>query len=110
MERPTKTLMGAKARQAIHKGVNAIGIHSPQKIIGNCKFGSPTCHSLRHSFAINTLKRVKQTEKSPQDALPYLAAYMGHKKYQSTSVYLKSVDADHRKKLYDFSHKYLKDI
>ncbi len=93
-----------------HKGVKAIGIHSPQKTTGNYKFGSPTCHSLRHSFAINTLKRIKQTGQAPQDALPFLAAYMGHKKYQSTSVYLKVVDANHRKKLYDFSHKYLKDI
>lgn len=96
--------------EVFHKGVNAIGIHSPQKIIGDCKFGSPICHSFRHSFAINTLKQIKQTGKSPQDALPFLAAYMGHKKYQSTAVYLKAVDASHRKRLYDFSPKYLNEV
>lgn len=93
-----------------HKGVKAIGIHSPAQIIGNTKFGSPTCHSLRHSFAINTLKRIRENGRSPQDALPVLAAYMGHKKYQYTAVYLKALDAEHRQGLFDITIKHRNDI
>ena len=93
-----------------HKGVKAIGIHSPAQIIGNTKFGSPTCHSLRHSFAIKTLKRIRENGRSPQDALPVLAAYMGHKKYQYTAVYLKALDAEHRQGLFDITIKHRNDI
>jgi integrase len=66
-------------------------------------FGSPTPHSLRHSFAINTLKRIKDQGKSPQHALPVLAAYMGHRKYQYTAAYLKVRDAKHLAGLIDFA-------
>ncbi|MDL1985079.1 MAG: hypothetical protein LWX54_12995 [Deltaproteobacteria bacterium] len=58
---------------------------------------------MRHSFAINTLKRIKQQGKSPQNALPILAVYLGHRKYRYTAVYLKVVDAEHRQGLVDFA-------
>jgi len=62
--------------------------------MGNMTFGSPVPHSLRHSFAINTLNRIKVRGISPRHALPVLAAYMGHRKYQYTAAYLKVKDAD----------------
>jgi hypothetical protein len=57
---------------------------------------------LRHSFAIKTLKRVKECGKSPQNALPYLAQYMGHVKYENTAVYLKVLDSTHRNDMINF--------
>jgi len=57
-------------------------------------FGSPVPHSLRHSYAINTLNRIKARGISPQQALPVLATYMGHRKYQYTAAYLKVKGAD----------------
>jgi len=61
-----------------HQAVKDIGIDQPRRIIANTTFGAPTCHSLRHSFAINTLKQIKDQGKSPQYALPILSVYMGH--------------------------------
>ena len=55
-----------------------------------------TCHSLRHSFAVNTLKRIKLRGESPQQALPVLAAYLGHSEYKHTAKYLKLLDAELR--------------
>ncbi len=66
-------------------------------------FGSPTPHSLRHAFAINTLKRIRERGKSAQQALPVLAAYMGHRKYQYTAAYLKVEDPKHIEGLISFS-------
>lgn len=76
-------------RNAFHKAVEQIGLNSRKKTMGNITFGQPMPHSLRHSFAINTLNRIKQRGISPQQALPVLAAYMGHRKYQYTGAYLK---------------------
>jgi len=86
-----------------HQAVKDIDISQPRKIIGNTVFGSPTPHSLRHSFAINTLKRIKDQGRSPQKALPILSTYMGHRKYRYTAVYLKVLDAEHRQSLVDFA-------
>jgi site-specific recombinase XerD len=88
---------------AFHTAVDHIGICCPKKIIANTVFANPTPHSLRHSFAVNTLVRVKERGQSPQYALPVLSAYMGHSKYRYTAVYLKVVDAKHRQALVDFS-------
>jgi site-specific recombinase XerD len=85
------------------QAVRDCGLYQKRMIIGNCIFGSPTTHSLRHSFAINTLKRIKEKGKSPQAALPVLAAYMGHCEYKYTAVYLKVLDAQKRKGLVEFS-------
>jgi site-specific recombinase XerD len=80
--------------------VKDIGISREKRIIGTTTFGAPTVHSLRHSFAVNTLKRTH----NPQNALPVLSAYMGHRKYVYTALYLKMLDADQRNNLVDFSH------
>jgi len=80
-----------------------IGLDQPRKVIGNMNFNKPTPHSLRHSFAVNTLIRIKARGESTQYALPVLAAYMGHSKYKHTTVYLKFLDARHRQDLLDFA-------
>jgi len=91
-----------KVRVVFHQAVKAIGLTRPRQVIGNTVFAKPTPHSLRHSFAVNTLKKIKQRGKSPQHALPVLAAYMGHVEYRSTAYYLKFIDAKQRQGLASF--------
>lgn len=98
-----KRLPNNRIYPVFHQAVKDIGIDQPRRIIANTIFGAPVCHSLRHSFAINTLKRIKDQGKSPQYALPILSVYMGHRKYQYTAVYLKVLDAKHRQGLVDFA-------
>lgn len=86
-----------------HQAVKDIGRNEPSRVVGNMHFGSPTPHSLRHSFATNTLINIKDRGRSPQQALPVLSSYMGHSKYRYTVVYLKLLNADHRRHLVDFS-------
>jgi site-specific recombinase XerD len=97
------TLSTKRIYKVFGRAVKDIGIDQPRRTIANTTFGNPTPHSLRHSFAINTMKRIKQQGKSPQNALPILAAYLGHRKYRYTAVYLKVVDAVHRQGLVDFA-------
>jgi|GEM_PF-5271566 len=44
-------------RRRFHQAVGDIGLKCPRQTIGNNNIGAPTPHSLRHSFAVNTLKR-----------------------------------------------------
>ncbi len=92
-----------KVRYVFRKTLKEIGLDQPRRVIGNVNFSQPTPHSLRHSFAVNTLKEIKERGESPQHALPVLAAYMGHSEYKYTSVYLRVADALSRKNLVDFS-------
>jgi len=85
------------------KVIRHINLYQPRKVIGTTNFCSPSHHSLRHSFAVNTLKRIKLQGKSPQNALPVLAVYMGHSEYRYTTKYLKVLDAEHRCQMFDFS-------
>ncbi|MGD9161900.1 MAG: tyrosine-type recombinase/integrase [Desulfobacteraceae bacterium] len=94
---------GNRIRYVFHKAEKDMGLDQPRKIIGNVNFNQPTPHSLRHSFAVNTLLDIKKRGQSPQNALPVLAAYMGHAEYKYTSVYLRVMDAMSRKKLVNFS-------
>ena len=86
-----------------HLAVKKAGLATQKRVIGNTTFGSPCPHSLRHSFAVNTLKSIKERGESPQKALPVLSAYMGHRKYSYTAVYLKVLDAWQRNNLVDFT-------
>jgi integrase/recombinase XerD len=92
-----------QVRFLFHDALREIGITQPRKKLGNIIFNPPTPHCLRHSFAVNTLKAIKERGQSPQHALPVLATYLGHATYFNTSVYLKVADASSRKALYDFS-------
>ena len=90
-------------RNVFHRAVKAIGIDQEREIIGDMTFGKPVPHSLRHSFAINTLTQIKARGHNPQHALPVLAAYMGHRKYQYTGAYLKVNHARDRSGLIEFA-------
>jgi len=96
-------LSGPQVTFLFHHSVREMGITQPRKKLGNIIFNPPTPHCLRHSFAVNTLKAIKERGASPQYALPVLATYMGHGHYSYTMVYLKVADASSRKHLYDFS-------
>lgn len=96
-------LKGASIRYIFHQILKEMGLDQRRRIIGQVNFSQPTPHSLRHSFAVNTLITIREQGKSPQHALPVLAAYMGHSEYKYTSVYLRVADAKSRKNLVDFS-------
>ena len=96
-------LKAEQLRYVFRKALKEIGLDQGRKVIGNVNFSQPTPHSLRHSFAVNTLMKIKERGESPQRALPVLAAYMGHSEYKYTSVYLRVADAQSRKNLVDFS-------
>ena len=98
-----KGLNGHQVRNVFHQAVSDIGLQRSKQAIGNVTFGYPIPHSLRHAFAINTLKRIKERGESTQYALPVLAAYMGHRKYHYTHAYLKVSDAKHVNGLISFS-------
>lgn len=102
-----RPLRDNQVRWAFHKAVKDSGLYRPKRVLANMTFGAPTPHSLRHSFAINTLKRIKDKGRSPQHALPVLAAYMGHRKYQYTGAYLKVTDTKHLSGLIDFAQSQL---
>ena len=89
-------------RRRFHQAVNDIGLNHPRQTIGNTNIGAPVPHSLRHSFAVNTLKRIKAQGKSAQYAMPVLAAYLGHSEYKHTTKYLKMLDANHRQNFVNF--------
>jgi len=98
-----KGLSDARLRVIFHRAVHDIGIDCSRQVIGHMIFAAPTPHSLRHSFAVNTLKRVKERGDCPQHALPVLATYMGHRVFQYTAKYLKFIDAEQRQGLFDFA-------
>lgn len=92
-----------RIRLIFHDAVREIGIRSPRRVIGDTTFGNPTPHSLRHSFAINTLRSAIARKQSPRNVLPVLAEYMGHVEYRHTMKYLRVVDAESRTRLLNFA-------
>jgi integrase/recombinase XerD len=101
--RKQNPLKDEQVRYMFRKVLKDIGFDQPKKVIGNMTFSQPTPHSLRHSFAINTLCNIKERGDSPVNALHVLSAYLGHRKYHYSSVYLKVVNAKSRKNLLDFT-------
>ena len=98
-----KPLNDAQVRRVFHKALTGLGIERKRQVIGNVNISQPTPHSMRHSFAVNTLNSLKARGESMGRALPLLAAYMGHSHYKYTSLYLKVADALSRKNLVDFT-------
>jgi integrase len=98
-----RALNDSTLRNHFHRAVEDIGLKQPRQIIGKMTFSSPTPHSMRHSFAVNTLNAVKHRGNCPQNALPVLATYMGHSEYRYTTQYLKVLDAKQRQGLFCFA-------
>ena len=98
-----KPLSEYHLRAAFHRAVKAIGLEQPRRVIGTMIFNPPTPHSLRHSFAINTLLAIKKRRESLRHVLPILANYLGHSEYKHTTIYLRVADALSRKNLVDFA-------
>jgi integrase/recombinase XerD len=90
-------------RFTFHRALKAAGLDQTRKVVGNLNVRQPTPHALRHSFAVNSLIKIKDRGGSAQHALPVLAAYMGHSEYKYTSVYLRVADAISRNRLVDFA-------
>jgi site-specific recombinase XerD len=82
----TAPLTDCRVRFAFHQAVRDIGLAQNKRVLGNMTFNSPVPHSLRHA-----------------DALHILSAYLGHRKYHYSSVYLKVANAKNRKNLLDFT-------
>jgi len=99
-------LIDSRIRLVFHRAVKDIGLERSRQVIGNTIFSSPIPHSLRHSFAVNTIRAVKEGGKSPQNSLPVLAVYMGHSEYKHTIKYLKVIDAEQRHSLLEASQKW----
>jgi integrase len=99
-----------QVRSVFHRAVKDIGIRQGREIIGDMTFGKPVPHSLRHAFAISTLTQIKARGQNAQHALPVLAAYMGHRKYQYTGAYLKVNHARDRTGLIEFAKSQLEVI
>jgi integrase/recombinase XerD len=97
-----KGLNDHRVRTVFHRAVSDIGLEQSRQIIGNVNISCPTPHSLRHSFAVNILNSVEKRGGSAQNALPVLAAYMGHSEYKHTIKYLKFIDAQQRLGLVNF--------
>lgn len=103
VRRNQQPLTDQQVSYLFRQALKDMGLDESRKVIGTVNFSQPTPHSLRHSFAVNTLVKIKERGESPQHALPVLAAYMGHSEYKYTSVYLRVMDALSRKNLVDFA-------
>jgi site-specific recombinase XerD len=101
--RKNKPLTEYQVRSTFRRAVKNIGLDQPRRVIGNMIFNPPTPHSLRHSFAVNTLIAIKKRKESLRRALPVLATFLGHSEYKHTTIYLRVADALSRKNLLDFS-------
>lgn len=51
----------------------------------------PTCHGLRHLFAVNSMRKCLAEGRDFDSAIHYLSRYMGHKGPQETLYYLHAV-------------------
>ncbi len=100
---PGKPLTSWLIYSVFKQALIQIGRNQPRRIMGTTTFGAPRIHSLRHSFAVNTLNNIKKRGGDPQKGLPILSAYMGHRKYSYTSLYLRMLDAAQYNNLVDFT-------
>ncbi len=100
---PGKPLTSNSIYPVFRRALILIGQDQPRQILGTTTFGAPRIHSLRHSFAVNTLNNIKNRGGDPQKGLPVLSAYMGHRKYSYTSLYLRMLDAKQHNNLVDFT-------
>jgi integrase/recombinase XerD len=63
----------------------SIGLRAPHDKHG------PRIHDIRHTFAVNTLIHWYKTNVNIDQKMPYLSAYLGHKKPSDTYWYISSI-------------------
>ncbi len=100
---PGKPLTSRSIYPVFQRALIQIGQDQPRRILGTTTFGAPRIHSLRHSFAVSTLNNIRKRGGDPQEGLPVLSSYMGHRKYSYTSLYLRMLDAEQHNNLVDFT-------
>jgi integrase/recombinase XerD len=77
-----------------HLKMRELRIYRSPFIRGTTVFGSPSPHSLRHSFAVRTVRQW-QANNFPIDQISdTLATYMGHSAFSYTQVYLKTLSTE----------------
>jgi|GEM_PF-149875 len=91
-------------RRASHKRKNLanifqitmkeMGFPREARLQGSTVIGAPSPHSLRHSFATNTVLSWKKQGKSLDQISDTLATYMGHSSFEYTRVYLKALSRE----------------
>lgn len=107
---PGKQLTSRFIYPAFRRALIQIGQDQPRRILGTTTFGAPRIHSLRHSFAVNTLNSIRKRGGDLQKGLPVLSVYMGHRKYSYTSLYLRMLDAEQHNNLVDFTISHRKEL
>jgi len=60
------------------------------------KGNGPRLHDLRHTFSVHCLQRWENNGVDLNNALPYLSAYLGHKKLTGTQKYLRLTAEAHK--------------
>ena len=88
--------------QYFFMAVKELGMYQPPQIKGNVIMGSPCTHSLRHSFAVNTIRRWKAQGKNINQISDTLATYMGHCSFSNTQTYLKALNHDPQILIFDY--------
>jgi len=68
-----------------------LGIYQKPYTKGNIVFGSPSTHSLRHSFAVRVVRRWHKQGLPIDKIADTLATYMGHAEFNYTQTYLKDL-------------------
>lgn len=74
--------------------VQELGIYRSSFVRGNTIFGSPSPHSLRHSFAVRTIRRWQALGLPIDQISDTLATYMGHVNFCYTLEYLKALSSE----------------
>lgn len=75
-----------------NKKMNEMDLYFYNYVKGNVVFLSPSLHSLRHSFAVNTVQRWYRANLPVNSITDTLATYMGHYCYSYTQAYLKKLN------------------
>lgn len=74
-----------------HLKMKELGIYRAPSIKGHIVFGTPCPHSLRHSFAVRTVRRWYKEGLAIDKIADTLATYMGHSCFDYTRIYLKDL-------------------
>ncbi|OFZ16817.1 MAG: hypothetical protein A2X86_12875 [Bdellovibrionales bacterium GWA2_49_15] len=71
-----------------------LGIYRKPYMKGDTVFGSPSTHSLRHTFTIRIVQQWKARGIPIDQVSDTLATYLGHIDFEATQVYLKALSTD----------------